>query len=562
MKWTLKPTPEQQSIKHLQESLNIPPLIAHLLVQRGISTYEDARKYFRPEFSDLHSPWLMKDMTLATNRVLKAITAKENIMIFGDYDVDGTTSVALVYDYLKDKTPQLFPYIPDRYKEGYGLSFEGIDKAAEQGCTLIIALDCGIKSIDKVAYAKGKNIDFIICDHHLPGEELPEAVAVLNPKQADCAYPYKELCGCGIGFKLIQALQEKLGAPSEDLVVYLDLVATAIGADIVSMTGENRVLAKLGMQVINTNPRIGISTLLKNRKKKTFTISDVVFFVAPRINAAGRIDHGKQAVKLLTATNETLAEQIAAEIELLNTERKSLDQSATAQALEQIINNGDQHKKATVVFDERWHKGVVGIVASRLIETHYRPTVVFTKSGDVLAASARSIKGFDLYQALENCSEHLIQFGGHLFAAGMTCHAEQYNAFKAAFEAYAEQHLEDSQLSPSIEVDAELNLIELDHKLLRLINQMEPFGPDNLSPVFVTQQVFDTGYGKTMGNEEHLRLYVKSAQSEPFAAIGFGLGKHYPITQNRQPFSLVFSVEENEWNGQVSIQLRMRDLKG
>src|SRR6187402_1048935 len=417
MRWTLKPKPAEEKIKHLAQALNVEEFVAALLIQRGVETFEQAKLFFRPTLDDLHDPYLMKDMDKAVERIEKAIENQENILVFGDYDVDGTTAVSLVSSYLKTYYPNIATYIPDRYNEGYGISYAGIDFADDNEFSLIIALDCGIKSIDHVAYAKARNIDFIICDHHRPGEFLPEAVAVLDPKREDCEYPYDELCGCGVGFKLIQALAQNRNQTIEDLLPYLDLVATAIAADIVPITGENRVLAKFGLEVINTNPRPGIKALIQNVKKKVLTITDVVFIVAPRINAAGRIKHGNHAVALLTEFDLEQAEEFAAQIEGLNADRKDLDKQITHEALSQIEENLEQEKFATVVYSENWHKGVIGIVASRLTETYYRPTIVFTKSGDKLAASARSVKDFDVYNALEACSQHLDQFGGHMYAA-------------------------------------------------------------------------------------------------------------------------------------------------
>lgn len=563
MKWTLKPAPDNKTVALLVQQLQITPVLASLLVQRGIHNFDEAKLFFRPELSQLHEPWLMKDMDKAVKRILFALESQEKIMVYGDYDVDGTTAVSLVMDYLQDKCSNLISYIPDRYTEGYGISFQGIDTAEKEGVTLIIALDCGIKSIDKIAYANQKNIDFIICDHHLPGEEIPEAVAILNPKQLDCNYPYKELCGCGIGFKLIQGIEETLGGTIENLKPYLDLVAAAIGADIVPITGENRILAKFGLEVINQNPRPGFQAILQQQKKRTFTISDVVFYIAPRINAAGRIEHGKHAVKLLTCKELALAEEISKEIETYNLERRQLDQSNAIMALQQIEANQEQEQFATVVYDPTWHKGVVGIVASRLIETYYRPTIVFTKSGDYLAASARSIKGFDLYAALESCSEHLIQFGGHMHAAGMTCLPEKYEDFKQAFESLAKQWLTKEMLEPEIEVDAEISFADITPKFIRILQQMEPFGPGNMHPVFCTKNVVDTGYAKTLGSDnEHLKLFVKQESSEGVPAIGFKLGQKLALVENRKPFDLVYSIDENEWNGQTSLQLRVKDVKG
>src|SRR6478609_869027 len=522
MRWTLKPKPTEEKIKQLSQALNVEGFIAALLIQRGIETFEQAKLFFRPSLEHLHDPYLMKDMDKAVARIEQAIQNEENILVFGDYDVDGTTAVSLVSSYLKSFYPNIATYIPDRYDEGYGVSFKGIDYADDNGCSLIIALDCGIKSIDHVNYAKEKNIDFIICDHHRPGEFLPDAIAVLDPKRADCSYPYDELCGCGVGFKLIQALAQNQNQTIEDLIPYLDLVATAIAADIVPMTGENRVLAKFGLEVINSEPRPGIKALIQNVKKKVLTITDVVFIVAPRINAAGRIKHGNHAVALLTEYNLAQAEQFASEIEQYNSDRKDLDKQITHEALSQIEENLEQKKFATVVYSENWHKGVIGIVASRLTETYYRPTIVFTKSGDKLAASARSVKDFDVYNALEACSEHLEQFGGHMYAAGMTLKEENYLSFKEAFEKTVEETIHPDLLIPEILVDAEIDFADINPKLIRILSQFEPFGPQNMTPVFMSKNVKDTGYAKTLGNDaEHLKVFVKQNGSPNFNAIGF-----------------------------------------
>jgi single-stranded-DNA-specific exonuclease len=561
MRWTIPSKPEKEKVLKLQNELQVDEIIATLLLQRGIETFEQARTFFRPSLSDLHDPYLMKDMDKAVARIEKAIAEHENILIFGDYDVDGTTAVSLVSSYLKSCYPNVDTYIPDRYDEGYGISYKGIDYADDNGITLIIALDCGIKSIDHIAYAKDKNIDFIICDHHRPGDELPNAIAVLDPKRDDCSYPYDELCGCGVGFKLIQALAQNRNQTIDDLVPYLDLVATAIAADIVPMTGENRVLAKFGLEVINSNPRPGIKALVQNIKKKVLTITDVVFIIAPRINAAGRIKHGNEAVALLTEFNLEQAEVFASEIEQHNSDRKGLDKQITIEALAQIEANDEKENYTTVVYQENWHKGVIGIVASRLIETYYRPTIVFTKSGDKLAASARSVKDFDIYNALEACAEHLEQFGGHMYAAGMTLKEENYAAFKEAFEQTVRTTLAPDLLIPEIEVDAELNLSDINPKLIRLLNQFEPFGPHNRTPVFVSTNVKDTGYAKTLGlHGEHLKLYLKQANSESFGAIGFGLGNKLHLAQNSN-FDVAYCIDENEYNGTVSVQLRVKDLR-
>ena len=562
MRWTIKPKPSEEKVKLLAEALNVEEFVAILLVQRGIETYEEARQFFRPTLEDLHNPYLMKDMDKAVERIELAIKNGENILVFGDYDVDGTTAVSLVSSYLKTYYSNVATYIPDRYDEGYGVSFKGIDFADDNCFSLIIALDCGIKSIDHVGYAKERNIDFIICDHHRPGEFLPEAVAVLDPKREDCSYPYDELCGCGIGFKLIQALGENRNQTIEDLTSYLDLVATAIAADIVPMTGENRTLAYFGLQVINSDPRPGFKALTHQIKKKTLNITDVVFIIAPRINAAGRIKHGNHAVELLTEFDFEQAQQFASEIEAYNSERKDLDKQITKEALGQIIENNEKERFTTVVFQENWHKGVIGIVASRLIETYYRPTLVFTKSGDKYAASARSVKGFDVYNALEACSEHLEQFGGHMYAAGMTLLEENYLAFKNAFEKVVEETIHPDMLTPEISIDAEINLSDITPKLTRILKQFEPFGPQNMTPVFLTKNVKDTGYAQKLGaDEEHLKLFVRQNNSEGMTAIGFGLGNKMELTTNKKPFEAVYCIDENEWNGKTSVQLRLKDIK-
>lgn len=562
MRWKLKSKPEKQKIQALQNALQVDEIIATLLLQRGIETFEEAKSFFRPTLDDLHDPYLMKDMDKAVNRIELAIQNQENILVFGDYDVDGTTAVSLMSSYLKTLSPNIATYIPDRYNEGYGISYLGIDFADDNDFSLIVALDCGIKSIEHIAYAKKKGIDFIVCDHHRPGNTLPDAVAVLDPKREDCDYPYKELCGCGVGFKLIQAMAQNKGQTIKDLVPYLDLVATAIAADIVPITGENRVLAKFGLEVINNNPRPGIKALIQNVKKKILTISDVVFIIAPRINAAGRIKHGNYAVELLTEFDLNQAIEFASQIEVFNADRKDLDKQITKEALSQIIENKEENRYTTVVYQDNWHKGVIGIVASRLVENYYRPTIVFTKSGEKLAASARSVKDFDVYNALEACAEHLEQFGGHMYAAGMTIKEENYLAFKQAFEEVVEKTIHPDLLVPEIAADLEINLSQINDKLLRILKQFEPFGPENMTPVFLTKNVFDTGYPKQLGNEnEHLRLFIKQERAEGFGAIGFGLGKKITLVTHRKPFDLMYSIEENEWNGNTSIQLQIRDLK-
>ena len=562
MRWNLKSKPEKEKVQALQNALQVDEIIATLLVQRGIETFEQAKTFFRPTLSDLHNPYLMKDMDKAVFRIEQAITINENILVFGDYDVDGTTAVSLVSSYLRSYYPNVATYIPDRYAEGYGISFMGIDYAEDNDISLIIALDCGIKSMEHVAYAKAKNIDFIICDHHRPGDILPEAVAVLDPKRADCSYPYDELCGCGVGFKLVQALAENRNQTIEDLIGYLDLVATAIAADIVPITGENRVLAKFGLEVINSNPRPGIKALIQQVKKKVLTITDVVFIVAPRINAAGRIKHGNEAVALLTEYDLEQAEQFAAEIEQHNSDRKEIDKQITKEALLQIEENNEQTRFSTVVYQENWHKGVIGIVASRLVENYYRPTIVFTKSGEKLAASARSVKGFDIYNALEACAEHLDQFGGHMYAAGMTLSEENYENFKNAFENEVSKTIHPDVLTPEILYDAEIELSEINPKLIRVLKQFEPFGPENMTPLFLAKGLKDSGFAKTLGAEdEHLKTYVKQGHSDSFGAIGFGLGKKLDEVIHKKKFDAIFSLEENEWKDTVTLQLQFRDIQ-
>ncbi|MGQ3087569.1 single-stranded-DNA-specific exonuclease RecJ [Flavobacterium sp.] len=562
MRWNLKPSPPSEKVQHLAEALKVDDVIAALLIQRGVETFEQARSFFRPSLDDLHDPFLMKDMDRAVERIEAAIAKGENILVFGDYDVDGTTAVSLVSSYLRSYYPNVDTYIPDRYREGYGVSFAGIDYADDNGCTLIIALDCGIKSVDKVAYANDKGIDFIICDHHRPGNVLPEAVAVLDPKREDCTYPYDELCGCGVGFKLVQALAGRRGLTITDLMPYLDLVATAIAADIVPITGENRVLAKFGLDVINASPRPGIKALIQNLKRQVLTISDVVFVIAPRINAAGRIKHGNYAVELLTEFDLTQAEEFAAQIESLNADRKDLDKQITIEALTQIDENSDHDKFTTVVYKESWHKGVIGIVASRLTETYYRPTLVFTKSGDRLAASARSVKDFDIYNALEACAEHLEQFGGHMYAAGLTLLEEQYPLFRDKFEQVVSETIDPELLTPEISIDAEIDLTDITPKFFRLIKQFEPFGPGNMTPVFVTRNLKDTGFGKPIGSDEsHLRLFVRQEGQEGFGAIGFGLASKMDLACGGEVFEAAYSIDENVWHGEANLQLRLRDIR-
>lgn len=562
MRWTIKPKPKQEDIDALANALQVDKLVAQLLLQRGISTFEEAKNFFRPQLSDLHDPFLMKDMDIAVARIEKAIVDGENILVYGDYDVDGTTAVALMSSYLLSYYPNVATYIPDRYEEGYGVSFKGIDFAEDNGFTLIIALDCGVKAIDKVAYAKEKDIDFIICDHHRPGKDLPDAVAILDPKRDDCNYPYDELCGCGVGFKLIQALGSRRGETIDDVIYYLDLVATAIGADIVPITGENRILAFYGLQVINQQPRIGFKAIIDQINKSVLTITDVVFIIAPRINAAGRMKHGQHAVNLLTETNMDVAIKFASEIETFNTDRRGLDQEITQEALVQIQDNEEEEGFTSVVYKDSWHKGVIGIVASRLTETYYRPTLVFTKSGDKLAASARSVKGFDVYNALEGCADYIEQFGGHKYAAGLTLLEDQYNNFKHQFEKVVKETIDPQMLIPEIMIDAVIDLKDINPKLMRILKQFAPFGPGNMSPTFMAENVHDTGYAKGVGKEEaHLKIAVVQEDSHRIDGIGFNMGDKLSLVTGRKPFDAVFSLDENEWQGNISIQLKLKDIK-
>ena len=561
MRWTLKTAPNKKKVNQLSNDLSIDPILASLLVQRNIDSFKKAKEFFRPSLEDLHDPFLLKDMDRAVSRIEKAIIDNENILIYGDYDVDGTTSVSLVSSYLKTITNHIATYIPDRYDEGYGISYQGIDFASDNNFSLIIALDCGIKAIEKVNYATQKNVDFIICDHHKPGDEIPKALAVLNPKRVDCTYPYKELCGCGVGFKLVHALASRRGQTIEDIQQYLDLVATAIAADIVPITGENRILTYYGLEVINSNPRNGIKAIIHQINKKKLTITDVVFIIAPRINAAGRIKHGNYAVELLTEMNYEAALDFAASIEKFNLERKELDKKITHEALQQIESANEKEKFSTVVYSENWHKGVIGIVASRLIESFYRPTLVFTKSGNKLAASARSVRGFDVYEALNECSEFIEQFGGHKYAAGLTLDPKNYSAFKNKFEEVVKATIDKKLLIPEITIDLELELSEITPKFFRILQQMGPFGPQNMKPVFKTTSVRDNGYGKTVGaDKSHLKLnIIDGADKKTYNAIGFGLGNK--IKSIKGDFDIAYSLDENEWKGNTSIQLILKDLK-
>ncbi len=562
MRWTLKPIPDIEKVKHLQGALQVDQNIATLLVQRGIENFEQARAFFRPSLADLHDPFLMQDMDIAVNRIEQAIQLNQRILVYGDYDVDGTTSVALMSSYLRNYTENVICYIPDRYKEGYGISYQGIDFAHDNEFDLIIALDCGIKAVDKVDYAQKKGLDFIICDHHRPGPEIPKAVAVLNPKRPDCNYPYKELCGCGVGFKLIQALEKNQGRGIEFLTPYLDLVATAIGADIVPITGENRILAFYGLQVINSLPRVGFQAIIKEINKKKLSITDVVFIIAPRINAAGRMEHALRAVDLMLTTDPKEAQEMAHAIDRFNQDRRETDKNITQEALSQIKSLKEEKRTTTVVYQKDWHKGVIGIVASRLTETYYRPTLVFTKSGEKLAASARSVKGFDLYAALEACQELIEQFGGHKYAAGLTLTEENYSLFKQKFEQVVQQQINPKLLEPEINIDLKLDFKSITPKFYRILSQFAPFGPGNPAPIFMTDNLKENGFSKQVGaDKNHLKCSLKQRGSKHiFSGIGFNLGKHLQDLLRAKSCSAVYSLEENEWNGQTTLQLKLRDF--
>ncbi|KIO77297.1 recombinase RecJ [Pedobacter lusitanus] len=546
----------------LAQQLNIDTSLAEILVQRGVSSFQEAKDFFRPTLTQLYDPFIMKDMDKAIARIGQALTAGESIMIYGDYDVDGTTSVALVFSFFGQFTQNIEYYIPDRHKEGYGISTAGIDYAASKGITLIIALDCGIKSNDKIAYANTLKIDFIICDHHLPGDELPAAVAILDPKRTDCPYPFKELAGCGIGFKLAQAYCQTHNLATENYERYLDLVMVSIAADIVPIVDENRTLAYFGLIKLNTNPCTGLKALMEScGKNKDFTITDVVFTLAPRINAAGRMDHGNQAVKMLLCTADTLAAEQSLFINIQNTDRKTSDQNITAEALA-LIDESEIliNKKTTVVYNDHWNKGVIGIVASRLTEKYYRPTVVLTLSNGMLTGSARSVAGYDLYEALLNCADLLEQFGGHKFAAGMTIKPENIAAFTERFEAVVAATITENLLCPEIQIDNEILLTQIDGKFQRILAQMAPFGPMNPAPVFVSHNVFYAGRPYIVG-AKHLKLSIKQQNSAIFEAIGFGLAEFEQLLQPDQPFSVCYTIEENVWKEQKRLQLNIKAIE-
>ncbi len=568
-RWTPTPPADPESVARLVASLKINVKLCELLVKRSITGYAQAKTFFRPQLSDLHNPFLMRDMDKAVARIDRAIAAKEKILIYGDYDVDGTTAVSLMYAFLAAHYPHIGTYIPDRYKEGYGVSQAGIEYAHAEGFSLIIALDCGIKALDKVAHAKSMGIDFIICDHHRPGEQLPDATAVLDPKRKDCLYPYDELSGCGVGFKLVQALSAQWQLPAQSWEPLLDLLAVSIGADIVPISGENRVLAHYGLKLINENPRAGFRYLKKlaQREEKPMDINDVVFMIGPRINAAGRIAHGALAVRLLTSQNEAEIAALSATINTHNENRKQLDKDITEKALAQIEENREQECYSTVVYHQKWHKGVIGIVASRLVENYYRPTIVFTQSKPgLLAGSARSVKGFDVYQALQACSSELEQFGGHMYAAGMTLAEARFPVFKQRFEEVVKNSIPEALRTPEIEIDATIRFEDFlgpgNRNFYKILKQFAPFGPQNLAPVFRTDNLLDTGMSKAVGEEgKHLRLVLREPVSGyELTGIGFGMGNKAELVRQGKPVSVLYHLEENEFRGVTSLQMRVKDI--
>lgn len=576
-RWVLKQQGDIEVKKKLMQELSVDMHIATLLAQRDITCYEEAKFFFRPDFNQLHNPYLMKDMDKAVERILIAIENKEKVLVYGDYDVDGTTSVALMYSYLKKFFKKRIEfYIPDRYIEGYGISYKGIDHAADEGFHLVIALDCGIKAIEKISYANSRKVDFIICDHHRPGDELPAAVAVLDAKRPDCPYPFKELSGCGVGFKLISALAGVFNEPFDELLQYLDLVAISIAADIVPITGENRLLAHYGLKLINSKPRLGLEAVLSYSKivrgelrdddkqlafNREMSISDLVFLIGPRINAAGRIESASESVRLLLAENGDLAKKIAKAINVLNTERRSLDSQITEEALAMIEKDEAlKSAKSTVLYNETWHKGVIGIVASRLTDHYYRPTIILTRSNSLITGSARSIKHFDVYDAIDHCSHLLEHFGGHKYAAGLSLKPENLEQFIATFNNYVTETIQENMLTPEIEIDIAINFSDINQKFMRILKQFAPFGPGNMAPNFRTDQVYDTGRSRIVG-KNHLKLELIQLQTkEVFSGIAFQKSHLYEEIKSGKPFSICYHLEENEWQGQTSLQLNVKDI--
>ena len=559
-RWTASPKLNDQKVSQLAELINVPNLIAQLLLQRGIETFEQAKKFFRPQLHDLYDPFLMKDMDKAIDRLILALQKHERIMVYGDYDVDGTTSVSTVYSYFKKYTSTLEYYIPDRYKEGYGISKIGIDYAKEQGISLIIALDCGTRSIELIDYAKTLGIDFIVCDHHLPGDELPKAVALLNPKRKDCQYPYKEMSGCGIGFKLIQAYAIANDLPIEDVYKYLDLVAVSTCSDIVDIRDENRILVYYGLKKLNENPCIGLQALLQSYQiKDEYEVADIVFGIGPKINAAGRIADAKSSVKLLIEEDFHQAMFLAKTLIENNTERKDIDNDITKEALEILERDHVlRHKKSTVLYSEKWHKGVIGIVASRLIETYYKPTIIFSEVNGMLTGSARSIKNFDIHDAIGACGDIVVQYGGHKYAAGLTIKKESFELFTERFEEIVSKNCTDELLTPEISYDTEIGFDDINGKFFTLLDQFKPHGPGNMTPIFRTNQVLDAG--SKIVKEKHLKLMAYQ-NGKKFDGIGFNMSELFPLVSKNQAFDICYSLEMNEFKGQKNLQLKIRDVK-
>jgi len=565
--WNLKKQGDQNEVKHLSAALNVSMVIARLLVQRGIKTYNQAKAFFRPRLSDLHDPFLMKDMDKAVDRLNKAIEKQEKVIIYGDYDVDGTTSVALMYLFLKERIKELEYYIPDRYSEGYGISPRSIDYAIENGVTLVVALDCGIKAVEKIAKAKERGLDFIICDHHNPGDQVPPAAAVLDPKQSNCEYPYKELSGCGVGFKLLQAYSQKNNVDYEEIYDLLDLLAVSIAADIVPITGENRVLAYYGLKKLNSNPGVGLQTIINYAgiNGSEITISDIVFKIGPRLNASGRIEHGKKSVQILVSDDENKSDLLGEEIDSFNEIRKTLDRDITQEALD-MIENDDELKSmnSAVLYNRDWHKGVVGIVASRVTEHYYRPTIILTESNGQATGSARSVRDFDLYEAIGQCSDLLESYGGHMYAAGLTLKIENIPEFRRRFEEIVSSQITDEQQTQTIDVDAKITLSEITPRFFRILKQFEPFGPHNMMPIFVTEDVFDAGTSRLVGKtKEHLKLDLvePDVNSGIFPGIAFKQSEAYEVITSGSPFDICYSVHENEYRGKTNLQLYVRDIK-
>ncbi|MCF6239895.1 MAG: single-stranded-DNA-specific exonuclease RecJ [Bacteroidales bacterium] len=564
--WILKDEGDTATIHKLMQELNVSKPIATMLVQRGINTFDEAKRFFRPDLKHLHDPFLMADMDKAVQRLNQAIANKEKILVYGDYDVDGTTSVALVYSFLRKIVTDIDYYIPDRYNEGYGISFKGIDFAKENNFDLVIALDCGIKAVDKIEYANENNIDFIICDHHTAGDKIPEAVAVLDPKRKDCNYPYKELSGCGVGFKLLQAYSQQNSGNFEELYSYLDIVAISIASDIVPITGENRVLAYYGLKELNRTKREGLKAIIEvaGLKDKKIIISDCVFKIGPRINAAGRIESGRSAVKLLISDDKEPAEQFSKDINDFNVTRQGLDKSITQEALQMIEDNKEwKLHKATILYKEDWHKGVVGIVASRIIEHYYKPTIVLTKSKGMASGSARSVDGFDLYAAIDACSDLLESFGGHKHAAGLSIKIENIDKFRLRFNKVVSSMITAEQQIPKIEIDAKLSFKEITPNFFNVIRQFAPFGPGNMTPVYVTENVMDTGFSRAVGaDKSHLQLNIKDSSHTRMKGIAFGVAEKYlPAIKQKKSFDICYSIEENEWQGVKILQLMVREIK-